>query len=1756
MGLFDRINKAWSGADFWDKKENQQQRDNFAAEDERKRREREARQQAQQAARERSRAQAQARPQAKNSTDAIRDLGFDVPKIDSPMQAIDNAPKQVYKPISQPQKPQQSNINRFRDIFDANTASDKYRREVQTGVPDTEHYGLYDKGRDISTGISRGIATVPSAGARIVTGLTQDVANLPSLAVRTVDWADRKRTGNRVDAWRGTQALEQTTEGLNELIFDPVNRAVDKSAEIIGGEGNTGGYQAAQIGGEIVGAAASFGTLGAVRASSKTSKLGKLTDLLQDALAKGRTDDAVEIVRAITKLETSASRAGTVSRQLGGENRVARILEDLTDNPFNLFKRGSTAGDVSKGDGAIQPTPPKAVDVPPEPKVTVAAGVNKSPTAVTTPKPGDIPTPTPAIPDTPPQSILPTPGQVDNAVPTQAPLAPQTIDPTIQKVADDIQRQVDESVIAQTPPARTTESAPLETPITKASKEAAPGQVISPEKVTTKQMTPDEMRAKGMDEEMIANVMARRANPEAVKAAPEPVKEVDPEVARAEAQAAKDAGVDVPKTKKTKAETVDEARAKARAKTIADEAKAELPRKPAQQLGDPEKIKTPAQVKAEKKKQAVADAISGKNEVSAKTELPSKPKKPTQAQLNEGAVHNTNPSTDKVSEAWKTKQRKAGATEKQIDSAVEKVEGKKVAPTATEKELAATRKENNRVGRENKKKAKAEGKDKQAAPNVTKALADDTAKTTSSPEEAASIGKRYAAQTKGVNIEEGMTKAHKQLDEVSDDGITEHVRKLLDESNEIDDAERVFNSIAISKRLDTMRQAAGSKGLKLDNDLIELADEVAQTQALTASNAGLINRLTQEIYKNVPAPVRVKKRLSELTKRFEDMKVEFKPSKADEDKLVKLTDEFDKASTEMAGYQDELNAARGDYNGKTTPKEGDKLFKKHKQLEADHIKAQEEAVAKSLAFNDKLKSILPEIPKKEKMKQAAINAPDHVGNYLRLSMLSGLSGRIRDAGSTAINVADQSIVDLVASTIGKGTNKFLGTNVIDSYGSTTATKKGITGAWDKIKASWSGKPTLDEATGRTSTNSRAELARKKDSITSFGVDHGSKGSKWNIPKKAITTGVQLPTDASVGLFHKRLYTLGEVEARAQGITNKKQIKQFAEMFMDNPTEKAAVEAGQVWLKSSGMQKNKLSKKLTKVADDLERWGNKATGSDGEKLSTAQRVARKSLAVIVRTTTIPFVQYTGGSTHAMLMSQNPVSNLNQLRKAHKAGDTQKVIDELSRTTWNSGKIAALIGLMESNVIETSDTDADGVTSYNGPYVVRNGDYIPMGSYGIAGGAALISAHFLRRGYDKMKSGDVIGGMTDIVAGPPMAIVKASGLDNMMSGTNVLGGATENFEQSNSDSEMTPGDVAVTVGAGLVGDVGSQAVPAASRDLNVLADANDELNPTHEKPDTSGKDPITGKVDPVRKAGAQIVSGIPYLSQQLPRKSGELARDFQGRVYNANTQSEQQKAEIAKGESEKQTTIQRGQSLFNDSNLTNLLSEETRAIHDKYKGDISKASEDDMDDIWKDVKGKKDALIDDGSYDSYAKILQYELDEKVAKGGLTKNDREESERNISRAKLAGKNKIDSEVYRLYTGTGTAEGGGISSSEFNKMMDPDDPLYDQDTAEQLWFLDELFTEAGISANTNGINPYTRPKYKRPKDGWSSGGSGSGSGKQKTIATNASSLGTFGKPGSPSQGYKGLSTQIAKIQSNRTTQTSKTNLKKKISVQKGVRL
>lgn len=1794
MGL---LNKLWSGTDFWDKKENKQQRDQFAQQDaERKKREAEARAQAQ-AQREQQRQfpAPSTVPSSEFNAPPSKPLSWDN------RQPLNDIIPQTYKPIQQPQsyKP----MNAF---------------DIAMGVPKVVAANLPEVGLAagrVATGLVQGAFQIPHmVSATAATGTEQLQKHMNNPVTRQLN--SRVQVGN-TGVKLGTHALVDNT-------FDPINRGLDRAAVSYNNANSAGMgigkdvYTKTQIPLNILAALLTMGGSSAGEAANVASRVGE----------SGNVSKLAKVFGSLNKAIPGTSSEGLISKIGGGALEKFSPVANALNTPF-----GSTLRKAKQVFGAGEQVAPEIAQV----ATTGAKAINSVPTG---PKPNEI---APGVMTTnvkpeirPPQPVVKPP-----QAPVKPPIVPKSTDERLAGLksqrnslaaerddilasggnAKDIEKQIkslDNAITEHTTPPKTPEARALAqgdkqleealAPVKlnkkpEISKQEAPSKPKASEKgVTTRQMTPDEMAARGSTKEQIDAVMAKRGEaPIKVyrggdASGYDPSKATDRGISVAtnkenaqwfgggydknyaaksgksvqELELSPNAKVlnvnDVPKetlagfkklntdntTLKEEAALMKYARSKGYdAVDVAPWGEAEIrvlnpDVLSAPQVGKtvaPEVVRTNPNVKT-----VVPEPV--------KVEAPSKPVVPTKSELQKGATDNTLAS-GKVSDEWQKQQLKNGADPTELRSAIEKVEGLKATPTAKEAQVAANRAENNRIAKENKAAAIAEGKNKQAAPNVTEALAKQTSLSTSSPEEKASIERRYAAQTKGVNIDEGMTKAHASLDKVSDDGILEHAKNLMDPSSDVSDADRVFNGIALTKRLDRMRMEAGDKGLELDKKLQDLAAGASQDLALTTSKGGLITRLSQEIYKNLPSPVRVQRHLDSITKEFEKYGVEFKPTEVQKNELVKLTDTLDKSTTSMQSLDDAVTQNMSDFVDAKSQEARDILSKTHKQLRKDFVGSQESAKNDFNTLMDKFKSIRPELPKGEKFKRAALAAPDVTGNLLRWSMLSSPAGRVRDGLATAVNSADNLPSDLLRSVVGKIFNKTLGTNFVDSMGSVGSVKKGFFGGFSKLKSSWKGEHTLDEATGRIGSINRAELLQKgnKGGVSTYGIQSKKSGSKWNIPKKYVTATVQAPTDLTYTDHTRELNILGRVEGRSKGLSGKA-VKQYAEMFMDQPSQEAQIKAGSKWLGNSGMQSNKLSEGLTAMADKLDNLGSSAThkSKDGTitNVSTAQRVGLKFVGKIIRTTTIPFVQYTGGATHAMFMNMNPVVNIGRAGKAVWKKDPQAVIDNLARGGWNTAKIDGLMYAMDHKWLQTSEVDADGQNSYNGPYLVRdtpNGkEYVPVGSLGIAGASALIGAHYANKTIKQFKSGDIIGALGSSTWGPTAAVLKATGMNNMLSGRNVVGGAFANIDQS-SGKNQSDSSTGAKVLYGIGADLGSQAVPAVGRDINSFLDQNPNLNPTKEQPSTAGINTITGKVDPRLKAGAQITSGIPFLSQGLPRKSGVAAKTIGGRVLNANTQSAQQAADVKAQATEKTTTINRTADVVRDKNIANLLSDEIRPIYDKYKGDMSKASQEDSKKIWKEVSAAKDRLIDDGQYDSYKKILTYERDEAKAKGSSTATEIGRMDRNITRADIAGKNNISAEIYRLYTATDKDQGGGISQSEFKKMIDPEDDAFDMKTATALWELDKKMTKEGVSFNTDGIDPWTKQKYSMPDDK-----KGSGSGQDKGVSTKFGTIGAYAKPPSDSlsQKYQRISTPLA----NLTTSSARTNLKKNISVAKGVRL
>ena len=134
MGFLDRVNKLWSGADFWDKKENAQQRSQFAQQDEeRKRREAEARAQAQSQANQRQTRQTTSQSQSQQPTIDVADIpqkpGFTMPKPPSR-----NPMPQIFQPVApNPEQAKNKELDALKQTHLARALEEEKRRTSRFG---------------------------------------------------------------------------------------------------------------------------------------------------------------------------------------------------------------------------------------------------------------------------------------------------------------------------------------------------------------------------------------------------------------------------------------------------------------------------------------------------------------------------------------------------------------------------------------------------------------------------------------------------------------------------------------------------------------------------------------------------------------------------------------------------------------------------------------------------------------------------------------------------------------------------------------------------------------------------------------------------------------------------------------------------------------------------------------------------------------------------------------------------------------------------------------------------------------------------------------------------------------------------------------------------------------------------------------------------------------------------------------------------------------------------------------------------------------------------------------------------------------------------------------------------------------------------------------------------------------------------------------------------------------------------------------
>jgi hypothetical protein len=244
-----------------------------------------------------------------------------------------------------PPPPKQSFWNKVRDQFDANTEADQYRRAVKTvqGTPSnlpvdkrmqlalnqektTPYRGNIDIARDVQKNTARSVATLPLAASRVVTGLAESAMDITDLAARGVN-APINLVRKGTIAGSSDNIVSNIVGTVKDKGLNHVNRGLDRSAQVVGGDNQNKVYRVAQVGMTIPAMATGLGELAA---AGKVAGLGgKGVSQTEKAIQASKFRSALEGVSK--QLSPTSDAPGLVGSVI---NPIARGLDTVVNRPI------------------------------------------------------------------------------------------------------------------------------------------------------------------------------------------------------------------------------------------------------------------------------------------------------------------------------------------------------------------------------------------------------------------------------------------------------------------------------------------------------------------------------------------------------------------------------------------------------------------------------------------------------------------------------------------------------------------------------------------------------------------------------------------------------------------------------------------------------------------------------------------------------------------------------------------------------------------------------------------------------------------------------------------------------------------------------------------------------------------------------------------------------------------------------------------------------------------------------------------------------------------------------------------------------------------------------------------------------------------------------------------------------------------------------------------------------------------------------
>lgn len=329
-------------------------------------------------------------------------------------------PGVIVAPIEYP-KPRQSLANKFRDVFDANTESDKYRRGVKDaqeindrlvagGVnptraraaainiarkhqASTNYKTIVDYGRDFDKDVVRGLATIPASVGRVATGVGEGALDLGGFALGTVPNSAIQYLRNGSVSGSSNNVINNITNAISEHTVDPASRFLDRSAKAISGDDRNRVYNTTQVGTNAIGMLSGIGALSTMSKAGRSGQLADASNYQKIVSMIGRQLSASPDNTVINRI-TSPIISGSdtlVNRPLRG---TVNYLADRFPALRNLFPPQLYKSNTPSAADTVETLDDAAISASAE-----AANQASRPRPITVTK--DIPVDAPIVPDQP-----------------------------------------------------------------------------------------------------------------------------------------------------------------------------------------------------------------------------------------------------------------------------------------------------------------------------------------------------------------------------------------------------------------------------------------------------------------------------------------------------------------------------------------------------------------------------------------------------------------------------------------------------------------------------------------------------------------------------------------------------------------------------------------------------------------------------------------------------------------------------------------------------------------------------------------------------------------------------------------------------------------------------------------------------------------------------------------------------------------------------------------------------------------------------------------------------------------------------------------------------------------------------------------------------------------------------------------------------------------------------------------------------------